>query len=194
MTIYLSQLEGRAAIRRSSSRRSQVAFCFQAILVVIVTGCSNVKNADIPADLSAVKTFETADPWHVESPVEYPQSPPVSGNHSPGWQNCGFYEEPVRNEPAVHSMEHGAVWITFRPGLPASDIRTLRSKTANQPYLLVTPYLKLRKPVVATAWGHQLELEGVDDPRLALFVLAYQQGPQTPEPGAPCLGAIGEPQ
>ncbi len=194
MNIFLSNLENERGMKGRPSRRWQIAFCLQVLLLGTVTGCSNANRADIPADLSAVKVFKTADPWHVESPVDYPQSPPVSGNHSPGWQNCGFYSEPVNNEPAVHSMEHGAVWITFRPNLPQSDIKTLRSITQNQPYLLVTPYPTLHKPVVATAWGQQLALEGVDDPRLALFVSAYQQGPQTPEPGAPCLGAIGEPQ
>ena len=34
------------------------------------------------------------------------------GEHNPVWQNCGFYNKPVRDESAVHSLEHGAVWIT----------------------------------------------------------------------------------
>jgi hypothetical protein len=36
------------------------------------------------------------------------------------WQNCGFHSDPVRNETAVHSMEHGAVWVSYRPAFPPS--------------------------------------------------------------------------
>ncbi|MPZ29305.1 MAG: DUF3105 domain-containing protein, partial [Micromonosporaceae bacterium] len=48
-------------------------------------------------------------------------------------------------------------------------------------------------PVVASAWGKQLPLDSADDPRLKEFVRTFAQGPQTPEPGAPCTGGAGEP-
>jgi hypothetical protein len=57
--------------------------------------------------------------------VDYPQSPPVGGPHNPIWQNCGFYSKPVRDEYAVHSMEHGAVWITYSPTFLVHDQETL---------------------------------------------------------------------
>jgi hypothetical protein len=47
----------------------------------------------------------------------------------------------------------------------------------------------LSTPVVASAWGKQLRLKSVDDPKLQEFIRAYRKGPQTPEPGAPCTGA-----
>jgi hypothetical protein len=52
----------------------------------------------------------------------------------------------------------------------------------------------LPSPVVASAWGKQLRLDGAGDPRLERFVSAFQQGPQTPEPGAACTGGVGEPK
>ena len=42
--------------------------------------------------------------------------------------------------------------------------------------------------MVASAWGKQISLDGADDPDLESFIRAYQQGPQTPEPGAVCTG------
>jgi Protein of unknown function (DUF3105) len=141
-----------------------------------------------------VKTFHNLSRRHTEGPVNYPQTPPVGGPHSPVWQNCGFYSEPVRNENAVHSMEHGAVWITYRPDLPQEQVDKLRELAESQSYVLVSPYPGLPSPVVASAWGKQLRLDSANNPRLEQFIRAYRQGPQTPEPGAPCSGGVAQPE
>ena len=130
---------------------------------------------------------------HSEEPQTYAQSPPVGGAHSAVWQNCGAYDQPVRNENAVHSLEHGAVWITYRPDLPAADVEALRGLVRGQSHLLLSPYQGLRAPGAATAWGVQLFLDNARDPKLADFISSYQEGPQTPEPGAPCSGGTGAP-
>jgi len=131
---------------------------------------------------------------HVSGHVDYPQTPPVGGAHNPVWLNCGIYPSPVANENAVHSMEHGAVWITYLPNLPAPDVTTLQDTVRGNPYLVLSPDPDLPTPVVASAWGVQLRLTSASDPRLAQFVGHYQRGPQTPEPGAPCSGGIGNPR
>lgn len=135
-----------------------------------------------------VQEFEVASAAHTNERVTYRQSPPVGGEHSPVWQNCGYYPSPVNNENAVHSLEHGAVWITYRPDLPQDQIDRL-AEMAEQSYVLVSPYPEeMPGPIVASAWGLQLSVESADDPGLARFVSAYRQGPQTPEPGAICHG------
>jgi hypothetical protein len=122
---------------------------------------------------------------HVSSSVAYPQIPPVGGDHAPHLQTCGAYDQPIANELGVHSMEHGAVWITYRPDLPAAQVDLLRHQ-ARQTYVLVSPYPGLPSPVVASAWGLQLKLDSASDNRLGQFLDAFRQGPQTPEPGATC--------
>ena len=112
----------------------------------------------------------------------------------PIWQNCGFYSTPVRDETAVHSMKHGAVWIAYRPGLAAGQLDRLRRLASNQTHVLVSPYPDLPTPVVASAWGKQLRLDSTQDPRLERFVRVFQQGPQTPEAGAPCKGGSSKAQ
>jgi putative peptide zinc metalloprotease protein len=141
-----------------------------------------------------VQSFENLSSNHTKEPVSYEQTPPVGGNHAPVWQNCGFYSERVNDENAVHSMEHGAVWITYQPGLPQEQIEVIRTLAQNQSYVLASPYSELHAPVVASAWGKQLRLGGTDDPRLEQFVRAFSMGPQTPEPGAPCTGGRGVPE
>jgi predicted small secreted protein len=143
---------------------------------------------------AGVTSYSNLSRDHTKEPVDYPQSPPVGGPHNPIWQNCGFYSKPVRDENAVHSMEHGAVWITYAPDLPKEQVETLRDIAHTNSYVLVSPYSDLPSQVVASAWGKQLHLNSADDPRLEQFVKAYQQGPQNPEPGAPCNGGVGSPE
>jgi hypothetical protein len=99
----------------------------------------------------------------------------------------------VRNETAVHTLEHGAVWITYAPDLPAAQVDTIRDLVEGQNCVLASPYEGLPSPVVASAWSKQLRLEDADDPDLEQFIGAFRQGPQTPEPGAACTGGVGDP-
>lgn len=119
--------------------------------------------------------------------------PPVGGEHDPVWQNCGVYTEPVATFNAVHSLEHGAVWVTYAPGLSDDDVAVLRDAVGPYPYTILSPFTDLAAPVVLTAWGVQLELEDVNDERLDTFLAKYVQGEQTPEPGAACSGGLGSP-
>jgi hypothetical protein len=141
-----------------------------------------------------VQTFENLAREHTQEPVEYEQIPPVGGVHAPIWQNCGFYSAPINDENAVHSMEHGAVWIAYQSNLPEEQVQVLREIAEDEDFVLVSPYPDLPAPVVASAWERQLSLETADDPDLEQFVSAFQQGPQTPEPGASCSGGVSTTQ
>lgn len=136
---------------------------------------------------------------HQEGDVHADDTVPAGGLHSAQWQNCGIYDEPVREENVVHSMEHGAVWIAYQPDLPADQVEILRNLVRQErshqrePLIVLAPKSGLDVPLIATAWRVQLELEEASDERLVEFVRRYQRGPFTPEPGAACTGGIGEP-
>lgn len=127
---------------------------------------------------------------HVQTQVDYPQSPPVGGQHHPMWADCTgtVYDEPVRDENAVHSLEHGAVWITYRPDVAPEQRERLRGLVSGTDYRMMSPYPDQPAAVMATAWGKQLALDSAGDDRLESFLEAYTQGPQTPEQGATCAG------
>jgi hypothetical protein len=85
--------------------------CFVSLILVACSEQPDVKIYDVgPGER------------HTDGDVDYAQTPPVGGEHNPVWQNCGFYQEPVRDETAVHSLEHGAVWITYSPDIPQDEI------------------------------------------------------------------------
>ena len=138
--------------------------------------------------IAGVETFEVEPASHTADAVEYPQDPPAGGPHDPSWQKCAVYDAPVRNENAVHSQEHGAVWITYQPDLAKSDRETLAELAVDQPYLLISPYPGLEDPVVVSAWGAQLRLDDVSDPRLQAFIERYAGN--GPERGATCDSGV----
>ena len=147
-------------------------------------GSSSSPSVTTTTAIEGVQTFPVVAS-HTNDPVAYPQVPPVGGAHNPVWQACGFYDKPVQSEKAVHSMEHGAIWITYRPDVPAADVELLSTLARSRKYVLVSRWDdNLPAPLVATAWGRQLRLESATDPRLMEFVRQYTD--KGPEPGAPC--------
>ena len=126
---------------------------------------------------------------HVSGPIEYDRMPPLGGDHNPRWLACDVYDEPVPLEFAVHSLEHGAVWLAYDPDLPAGDVEQLeRLAATNREYVLVSPEEGLDSRVVAVAWGRAIEASDAGDPRLEQFVEAFAGGAQGGEPGVPCRG------
>lgn len=165
-----------------------------ALGILIYSATATRSQPAAPAEtIAGVKVYPGLARDHVTGPVTYPQTPPVGGPHAAIWQNCGIYNAPVQNETAVHSLEHGAVWLTYQPTLPADQIELLKQLVRGHRYALLSPYDGLPSPVVASAWGVQLPVESASDPRLAEFIRTYEQGPQTPEPGAACSGGVGAP-
>ena len=141
-----------------------------------------------------VDTYFGADDFvgqHVDTePILYEQIPPVGGVHKSAWQNCGFYPKFINNENGVHSLEHGAVWITYDPTLAQDQINILEGKT-DQQFVLVSPYPGMDAPVVASVWGKQIKLDGATDGRLDSFIREYRKNPDnSPEPQGVCWRGI----
>lgn len=130
---------------------------------------------------------------HAQGAVVYPQQPPVGGQHNGTWQNCSgtVYDQPIASERAVHSLEHGAVWITYRPGISDGDVRALAAKVSGRDYLMLSPFPGQDRPISLQAWGYQLKVDSPSDPRIDFFVNAARRN-AAPEVGAPCSGGTRE--
>ncbi|MFC3999586.1 DUF3105 domain-containing protein [Nocardiopsis sediminis] len=143
-------------------------------------------------NIEGLRTFDDLTNEHVTETVDYEQTPPVGGDHHAIWQNCGAYDAPVPTMNAVHSLEHGAVWITYDPELPADQVEALNSLYSDGSYVLVSPFdeADMPAPIVASGWGTQVELDSADDDRLSKFLRAYERSSDVPEPGAACSGGL----
>jgi len=146
--------------------------------------------------IEGVQTYPDKSEYHdhvTSLPEPSGTIPPVFGAHFNAWQNCGIYDQPVTLGNALHSMEHGAVWLTYSPDLNETQIAELQDLVHGHDFVLMSPYPPQTDPVVLTAWGVQLVINSMPDDRIMKFIDYYEQGPQNPEPGAPCSGAIGNP-
>ena len=139
-------------------------------------------------EFKGMKTWKNLGRTHVGGSVKYAMSPPVGGNHDQVWQNCqgDVYTKPLTKENAVHSLEHGAVWVTYSDKASKEDVATLKARVEKTKYSLMSPYEDQDAPIVLNAWGNQLEIQKARDPRVAAFFKKFVQGKQTPEPNAYC--------
>jgi Protein of unknown function (DUF3105) len=136
------------------------------------------------------KTFSSGD--HKTGVISYTESPPFGGPHAPVWADCTgtVYPSQIANENAVHDLEHGAVWITYKPGLPSDQLDVLTKLVSGKQYMLLTPYEGLKTNVSLQAWGYQLFVDSPNDSRVKTFIKDLRLNQKnTPELGASCTNA-----
>jgi Protein of unknown function (DUF3105) len=173
-------------------------------LVLLVAGCSSTTNGNPSPGGSGsgggssrsggssgvVQHRDITDRNHVDGTVDYPDSPPMGGNHNPVWADCTgtVYPKPIANENAVHALEHGAVWVTYRPDLDRAGVAALSTLVDGVDYTMMSPYPGLDHAVSVQSWGYQLKTDNPADPKIATFVKTYKANPRTtPEYGASCV-------
>ncbi|MDT0391701.1 MULTISPECIES: DUF3105 domain-containing protein [Streptomyces] len=142
-----------------------------------------------------VKTWEgKLSRNHVTKAVKYATEPPVGGDHNQVWMNCNgdVYTKEINNTNAVHSLEHGAVWVTYNAAAKKADVDALAAKVKKTPYTLMSPMDDQKDPIMLSAWGHQRTVTGADDPDVDKFFEKFVQGEQTPEPGAACTNGLSQ--
>ncbi|GGM19655.1 MULTISPECIES: DUF3105 domain-containing protein [Micromonospora] len=148
--------------------------------------------------IEGITNFRKTDPElvkgsnHQPGSVQYAQSPPVAGPHNDSWQNCmgDVYDAPIASEHAVHSLEHGAVWITYRPDLPADQVTALAEKVRGNEKMMLSPFQGQDKPISLQAWGYQLKVDNADDSRIDEFVKTLRVNASIEGPNALCSQGI----
>ncbi|MFB7914369.1 DUF3105 domain-containing protein [Streptomyces sp. NPDC056061] len=199
-----AKLEEARRKERARERRSRVVTIAASVAVVaalvagggyLMSAADKKEKAETEAKSSPVQGERTWDELaqnHVGTKVDYPMNPPVGGDHNPVWMNCDadVYTEPIPKENAVHSLEHGAVWVTYTKKADPDDIEKLGDRVGATPYSLMSPVEDQAAPLMLSAWGKQVTVTSAADARVEQFFTTYVQGPQTPEPGAACTGGV----
>ncbi|MFI5983754.1 DUF3105 domain-containing protein [Streptomyces sp. NPDC051555] len=197
----LDEVRRTQAARERRNRILTVAVCaivFVALaggtgyLLFTIKGEGRRAAATKAAPIAGEKSWDKLTQNHVAQAVSYPMAPAVGGDHAQAWMNCNgdVYEKEVRQENAVHALEHGAVWITYTDRAAPDDVKALAERVSRTPYTLMSPHAKQDSPITLTAWGKQLGVDDASDPRVNAFLTKYVQGAQTPEPGAACTNGL----
>lgn len=208
-----ARIEEMRRAERARDRRGRIITITLSTVVVaalVVGGVVLFQKADdsdkVAADGKSAPKFTTTSDgekvWdakklgrtHVTKDVSYAMTPPVGGDHDQVWMNCNgdVYKDELPERNAVHSLEHGAVWVTYNDKAKAADLKKLEAKVKQTPYSLMSPVEDQKDPIMLTAWGHQRTVTGAADPKVGSFFSTYVQGKQTPEPGAACTGGKGQ--
>lgn len=186
-----------------------VIVALAATIFFVVFSAKSVKDQAASAQQAFVPTSENQDPstgiadvyagatdtykvgLHVSPPtrVAYDRFPPVGGPHDAEWAACNgvVYDVPVRNETMVHTLEHGAIWITYNPDSIGGELDTLKALVKGKQYITLSPYPGLDAKISLQAWAHQLKVDSASDERIQQFITALQRNPfLTPEVNGTC--------
>jgi hypothetical protein len=207
-----ARIEEMRRAERSRERRNRILTIGASVLIVgglVVGGTVLIQSQTDDSGSNSASDSKAAGKWktgsdgvktwstkltqnHVTKTVDYPMEPPVGGDHNPVWQNCNgdVYDKAIKNENAVHSLEHGAVWVTYNSKASDADVKALAEKVKKTPYTLMSPVDDQKDPIMLSAWGAQRTITSATDPNLDKFFEKYVQGKQTPEPGAACTNGV----
>jgi len=128
-----------------------------------------------------VEEFDIEGRDHVDSSVDvnYQTNPPTSGDHLAEAENWGIYQKEIDDKAAVHSMEHGGIWISYKD-ISDEEIEILEGLgKKNSQSTVVSPRSANDSQIVIASWGKMMELDQVDEPLIQKYINNYKN--QSPE-------------
>ena len=111
---------------------------------------------------------------HQPGPIEYPDPPPVGGDHDACWARWGVHEEAVPARNWVHNLEHGGVvFLHHCPSGCPDELAALAALSRANLRTLVTPYAELNVRFAVVAWGVRLQSDCFDQRAFQAFYDAH---------------------
>ncbi len=117
----------------------------------------------------------------------YNSNPPSSGPHYPSPAAWGIKDTAEADQRYVHNLEHGGVWITYKPDLPADQIAKLkevaqglpRDPQFNEVKIIMSARPANTSPISLVAWTYTYDLPTVDQAKITQFYNDHvNQGPE----------------
>ena len=114
----------------------------------------------------------------------YNSNPPTSGPHFAIPAHVGFYVRELPDERVIHNMEHGDVWISYKPSIPQEVKDALRAVAEKDIKVIVTSRAANDTQIALASWGRidtfDLEDGALDLARVKGFILRYKnKGPES---------------
>lgn len=127
--------------------------------------------------------FRSQGREHINVGVSHPaynSNPPASGWHYDQPARTGVYSQELPDEQIVHNLEHGHVWISYKPDLDQDSINKLIDIAKDYgTKIIITPRSKNDNQIALAAWEYLLTLDSVDEPLIHAFINAHRgKGPE----------------
>lgn len=167
---------------------------FVAIIIVLVGGMFGVitlKNRSTPEVPRPGVAHEDKGRQHVaDGTVPYGgQEPPTSGDHSNPvpWQ---AYEQEISDMNVIHNMEHGGIYISYKPDLPADQVAKIKAlffapysrQDFSASKALLAPRAANDAPIIMSSWLRSEKFESFDEEKMVEY---YRRNVgKSPEPAA----------
>jgi hypothetical protein len=128
-----------------------------------------------------VEEFPIEGREHVQTgtSVAYKTNPPTSGGHLGEAEGWGVYKDEITDEAAVHNLEHGGIWISYKD-IPDEQIAVLEQIGKDNPgSVVVSPRTANDDKIIVASWGRMMKLESADNVIIQKYIDIYKN--QSPE-------------
>jgi hypothetical protein len=178
-----------AKIGESSRRKGRLASYLIALIILALLGYGFyfLVKKELPEGEDRSREIPIQGEEHIAVGAEhesYNSNPPTSGPHYAEPARPGFRgSEIIADEHIVHSLEHGLIWISYRPEVGAEVIEVL--KDFDTGLVVITEREANETDIALAAWGRldtfdvgetlsEQDVQRIDD-----FIIRYvNKGPE----------------
>ena len=173
-----------------------------ALAAVLAAACGGSSLRDDPRLMEWDNELTEEGQQHVGQTTEIPYEtfegglPPYGGPHDGLTLPCGTYQNAIREENAVHSMEHGAVVIWYRPSaISAEQFEELQALTNEHvfergDFVILAPLEGIRGTVALSSWGESMTLETVELDTIESYIRTFKHNAPEPVEAGGCRQAL----
>lgn len=179
-----SEQEYQARLKVAKFRKLKTLFIWIIVLAVIAGGVYGLvilqqqANKNKPGVEYPDQGQQHIAPGQTHDP--YNSNPPTSGPHYEQPAPWGVYDKELPDEQLIHNLEHGGIWISYKPGLDEEAINQLKDITDDYSVkLIMTPRPQNDSSVAVAAWQRLLKLDSFDKDQIKSFIKAFiNKGPE----------------
>ena len=138
---------------------------------------------------------EVMEAKHIQpgnEPEVYTSNPPTSGPHYGQTAKAGFRTEEIPDQNILHNLEHGDIWISYKPSVSKEAVEELKKFAGGK--VIITPRSSNDTDIALAAWGRldifnlpNGRVEEAIKERISDFILRHKlKGPEfitTPSTG-----------
>ncbi|MDZ7587303.1 MAG: DUF3105 domain-containing protein [Patescibacteria group bacterium] len=185
----LARLQNKKA---KSFKKTKNVLLIAIIIISVVVGYEflgkkNPKQMEIEQKTATVSLNGRVEEFSIEgrnhvpsgTKVDYKTNPPTSGEHLAEAENWGVYSKEIDDKAAVHGLEHGGIWISYKD-LDEESRKILEQVGKNNPLsVIVSPRMANDDKIAIVSWGKMMRLQTADTALIQQYIETYKN--QAPE-------------